>query len=89
MPTITGHIAKSTLTGSYLFCQADMSEHGFIKICDHEISFEIPEDFNPALAEAAMLKTKLDAINEEHSKQVMVIKKRIADLLCIENTVTA
>lgn len=87
--TIDGFIHKRLGDGEYNFFGCEMTDYGHVIVAPHQIIFEIPESFNPVAAEVSALNAKLNEISDEHMKQVRQIKGRIAELLCIENTVTA
>ena len=83
--TIKGFIMRTPYGQQLSFCGADMSDHGYIMVGPYEFEYTIPESYNPVAAEVSCLEKKLENLKEEHTRSVIAIERRIANLLCIEN----
>jgi hypothetical protein len=85
--TIKGFIYKCNYGTGYHFYHTDgMDKYGDLLVGPCEFEYEIPEDFNPAAAEVAMLEKKIDEVSDEYHKKIAALKGRINDLKCIEHS---
>lgn len=64
----------------------DMSEHNRVLLSVVDVEFEIPDGFNPKLAEIAGLEKQLDLLAEKYHTGAVALRERISKLLCIENS---
>lgn len=62
----------------------DMSKHGYTPICEVEVPFETPDDFNPVSAEIESLRKKQREMRAEAQVKDNEIEARIAELSCLE-----
>lgn len=58
-------------------------DSGYLKICDHTITVEVPPDFDPRAAEVKALEAKREALRKEFAESVRKIDQRINSLLAI------
>lgn len=71
---------------SYTFFSCNMDgENGYIPIMEHEITFTLPANFKPTVAEIAALKKEQERIRAEAQSKVNLIQERISKLLAIEH----
>lgn len=69
--------------GYEVWC-TDMSKYGSTPICEVEITFETPDDFNPVSAEIESLRKHKQEIRAEAQIKENEIDRRIAELSCLE-----
>jgi len=67
----------------HLFC-CDMSSCGYTSVCEVDVEFETPDDFNPAASEIASLKSTKQQILAEAQAKVNEIDELIAKRTCLE-----
>lgn len=80
------HLDKTSDAG-YQLMLSDMSEYGYIYTGiskSVEVSLELPEDFDPTLAEINCLKREKDKILAEAQCKATRLEERIQQLQCIE-----
>lgn len=63
---------------------ASKSGLGYVKVCDVDLSFETPDDFNLVAAQIDLLKAEQQEITRQFTQQVASIKERISKLECLE-----
>ena len=63
---------------------SDMSKYGSTPICEVEVSFETPDDFNPVAAEIESLRKTQRELRAEAQVKDNEIEARIAELSCLE-----
>ena len=69
--------------GYHLF-SSDMSKYGWTPVCEVEVEFETPDDFNPNAAEIENLRKTQREIRAEAQIKDNQIEARIAELSCLE-----
>jgi hypothetical protein len=74
---------------SYVFNASDISGDLFVKVMDHMVEFEVPDDFDPVPAQLAMLDKLEQEARQKLAKQLMEIEDRRSKLLSIEYTPAA
>jgi len=83
---------KQTLHSRRDYCGAveftlfscDMSEYGHVCIGEQEIIIDVPDDFNPVVAEIAMLRATQQKIQADAQVKANAIEDQISKLSCIE-----
>jgi len=95
MPTITQkgfiHAAVDDYTKllEYKFATyQDMTCIGWVFVCEHELTFEVPGELNPIAIETQALKRKKAELTLEFKRRVTPINSRLQDLKCIESSAT-
>lgn len=82
------HARRSDYDGSiswYLYSTPCMQEYGYVQLFEHDVSFEIPDDFDMTPAEIALLKEAKKAVQAACQKKLDEIDEKIQKLLCIEH----
>lgn len=74
---------------NYSVCAADMSQYGYLFVCEQLVTVEIPDDFDPTRAAIAMLKQKQETARAEFNETVRQINEEISKLQAIEYTPAA
>ena len=71
----------------YDFFMCDMSEHGHVLVAkqEMELTFDLPEDFNPTAAKIDSLKAEQQKIADEAQAKRNNIEEQIQNLLCLED----
>jgi len=83
---ISGHIFTRTdrfsVEPDFIFFAWDASETNpdYIKVCDHTIHAEVPDDFDPRAAQIASLEKQREAVRAELGKRINEINDQIAKL---------
>lgn len=72
----------------YEFFQFDMTEYGYMKVCEHAFEVEIPDNFNPIAAQVESLNAQKTKLQNEFNARVREINDQIANLQCIEYNLT-
>ena len=84
------HFRVSPYTGKeeYILFASDLSNSGmdYVKVCETEVEFETPDDFNPILAQVDALKAQELKLCEEFRKRTKEIHDQISKLTCLEFT---
>ena len=62
----------------------DMSKYGSTPICEVEVHFETPDDFNPVSAEIESLRKQKQEIQADAQLKANAIDDQIAKLSCLE-----
>lgn len=62
----------------------DLESNGYVKVCPHEFSFEVPEDFNPVPGQIAALEAKRAKVQREFTETINRINAEIGKLQAIE-----
>ncbi len=62
----------------------DNSSYLQVPICEHELTFEVPDDFDARPAQVASLEKTKQTLRAEFSARVMEIDKQISKLLALE-----
>jgi hypothetical protein len=70
----------------YSFHASDISGDLFVKVMDHTVEFDVPDDFDPVPAQLAMLDKLEQEARQKLAKQLMEIEDRRSKLLSIEYT---
>lgn len=65
---------------------ATNSVMGYVKVCEVEVTFETPDDFNPIAAQVEALKAQELKLCEEFRKRTKEIHDQISKLTCLEFT---
>ena len=83
--TVYLHLSQYSEGYDYYMC--DMSEFGNVLVASKEIevSFDIPDDFNPTTAKIDLLKAEKQRIQAEAHLRAENIEEQIQSLLCIED----
>ncbi|MDS1141744.1 hypothetical protein RE432_14985 [Pusillimonas sp. SM2304] len=76
-------------TGKCEIYPIDMSLYGCVVVEPIEIEYEIPADFNRVAAEVAALDKQIEAVRGEFTAKLQDLSDKKAQLLCIENGVSA
>ena len=92
--TMVVHAKKDySSEGSFKLCllACDMSEYGYIKIGEVEVSadYDLPESFNFTQAEIDSLRKEQKRIQAEAQNNITRIEEKIQSLLCIEHKAAA
>lgn len=92
MATITQKLHLHWSTASYdksnpwaLFI-VDMSKHGYVHVGEVEVTFDVPDNFDPREPQIAMLEKKKAQITNEFHAAVTRIETEISKLKAIEYT---
>lgn len=92
MATITKKLQLHWSTACYdeedpwvLFC-TDMSKHGYVHVGEVEVTFDVPDNFDPREPQIAMLEKKKAQITNEFHAEVTRIETEISKLKAIEYT---
>lgn len=72
-------------SSSFPVFMSDMSEYGYTYLMTTEISFEIPDDFNPVPAEIEALRKMKQKIQADAQISANAIEEQISKLLCLEH----
>lgn len=62
----------------------DASSMGYIKVCDAEVTFETPDDFNPVPAQIEILEKKEAELRRQFEEHLQNIRDQISKLQCLE-----
>jgi len=62
---------------------------GYVLVGPAEFEFEVPDAFNPILAQVGALEKKLDKMSVEYQRNCAAIRSQISNLQCIENSPAA
>ena len=66
----------------HLFC-CDMSSLGYTPVCEVDVEFETPDDFNPIVCEVASLKETKQKIQATAQMEITRIEEKIQSLLAL------
>lgn len=84
------HFRVSPYTGKeeYMLFGSDLSNSGmdYVKVCEVDVTFETPDDFNPIAAQVEALKAQELKLCEEFRKRTKEIHDQISKLTCLEFT---
>lgn len=69
--------------GPYHFHPCDLNN--CVKVMDHEIEVEIPDDFDPRGAQIAALEKEKTALRAAFQKSITDIERKISELLALDN----
>lgn len=87
------HYRVSQFTGKeeYVLFASDLSKvgAGYTKVCETEVTFETPDDFNPIAAQVETLTAAEAKLREEFNSRIEQIKEQISKLTCITYEVPA
>lgn len=65
----------------------DMSQYtDYLLIGPAEFEFEVPDTFNPIVAQVSALEKQAVKLGDEYRRNAAMISDRISKLLCIENS---
>ena len=82
------HYRVSPFTGNeeYILFASDLTKSGmgYVKVCETEVTFKTPDDFNPIAAQVEALKTEESKLREEFNERIDQIKEQISKLTCLE-----
>ncbi|CDY79427.1 hypothetical protein BGLT_02208 [Caballeronia glathei] len=70
---------------SYTFYSFDASDEHTVKVCDHEFTVEIPDDFDLRPGLVANLEREKEKLRAAFTARVTEINGQIQSLLAIEN----
>lgn len=70
----------------YTWASCEMVEHGYLTICPHVLTFELPEEFDVITAQIRMLEQQRDKIRAQMAKRITEINEQIQSLRAIEYT---
>ena len=92
MATITKKLQLHWSTSSYdesnpwqLF-GCDMSKHGYVHVGEVDVTFDVPDNFDPREPQIAMLEQKKEQLTNEFHAEVTRIETEISKLKAIEYT---
>lgn len=85
---VTAFIYKSTYSDTLLPYPSEITGTTYLLVGRAEFEFEIPADFNQTAAEISNLERTIEQMRDDCHKSIGQLQRRIADLQCIENTVT-
>lgn len=60
-----------------------MLDYGYVVICEHTLTFEVPESFNPVAAQVSALESQREALKEKFYQRVEQINEEISKLQAI------
>lgn len=63
---------------------ADMSSCNYIMVCPHQLTIEVPDDFNPIPIEIANYRKEQQRIRAEAQSKVNLLEEQIGKLLALE-----
>lgn len=92
MTTITQKLHLHWSTSSYdksnpwLLFGCDMSEHGYVHVGEVDVTFDVPDNFDPREPQIAMLEQKKEQLTNEFHAAVTRIETEISKLKAIEYT---
>lgn len=80
------HVAykKSFGTEAFHLFQSDMSQYGYVPVCETEVEVDIPDDFDPLAGQVATLKQQRAKVHAEFQARVNEIDDALAKLLCLD-----
>lgn len=64
----------------YTFSTIELIEHGYMTVCPHTLTFQLPEGFDPIAAQIAMLQQQRDKLRAEVAKRITEINDQISKL---------
>jgi hypothetical protein len=67
----------------------DMKDYGYVLVCPFNMTFEMPEGWDPRAQQIEALKAKKEELQREFSAAVLKINQQIASLQAIEYTEAA
>jgi GH35 family endo-1,4-beta-xylanase len=92
MATITKKLQLHWSTACYdsddpwvLFC-TDMSEYGYVRVGNVDVTCDVPDNFDPREPQIAMLEQKKEQLTNEFHAEVTRIETEISKLKAIEYT---
>lgn len=70
----------------YTLSQYDMTQYGtgWVKVCEVEVEFESPDDFNPVAAQIEALQAKKHELVRQFTQKIDEIKEQISKLEALE-----
>jgi hypothetical protein len=83
------HAQKCTWTDKVrydFFKSEDMTECGYVLVGPHEITLQIPADFNIAAGQISALQKQKDKLHKEFNVRLAQINDEISKLQCLEFT---
>ena len=69
----------------YIVVGHEWDDENHATVMPYSFEIEIPESFNPIPGKVAALKKEREEVNKEFANKLMVIDKKINNLLAIEN----
>jgi hypothetical protein len=70
----------------YTWCATELVEHGYMTVCQHTLTFALPEGFDPITAQIRMLEKQREKLRAELGKRITEISEQIQSLQAIEYT---
>ena len=83
--TVTMHIHKSKYSNAFILFCCDMTEYGDIYIAPIEVSFEVPDNWDPRPAQIKALQEKQRAAGAAFAALTTEINRQISQLEAIEH----
>jgi hypothetical protein len=82
------HYKRDEFTGKATYAlfnfDASSSCMGYVKICESDVTFEIPDNFNPVAAQIEALSAEEAKVRKEFNDRISAIKEQISKLQCLE-----
>lgn len=82
---VPGYIVFSPYS-QYVHSPVELPDFGYLTICRHDITVQVPDELAGVGVELAMLRQNLARLENQHAAQAAAIQTRIADLLSIGNS---
>lgn len=82
---MTVNFRNEYLEDEYTLSQHDMSTYGtgWVKVCEVEVEYESPNDFNPVAAQVETLKAQEAELVRQFTNKLQEIKEQISKLECL------
>lgn len=84
------HYKRDEFTGKETYAlfnfDASTSSMGYVKVCESDVVFDIPDNFNPVAAQVEALRNEEKAVRREFKERVFRINEQISKLQCLEFT---
>lgn len=81
--TIKGFVTSNY--DEYQFFTCEMKEYGYATVMPYSIEVEIPDAFDPAAAQVALLEAEKQKARAEFQARITEIDRQIQSLLAIEH----
>jgi len=82
--TVTMHIHLDEYSKAFVIYRCDMSKHDAIYVAPVEVTFEVPDDFDPRPQKIKALQAKQRQAAADFEKLCTDIKRQISELSAIE-----
>jgi len=66
--------------GEFFFRMCEMEEYGYVTVKPHSMEVDVPDDFNPAPAQVAILEKEKAKIRAEFNQRIAQLNEQIGKL---------